>query len=98
MWSLRITDALLHGFNLVFNMAIGDEDVLPSIVVVVKKETAKTKRQQRRASNFRARSFIHEQSIAFVVIERKHLVRKIRNDQTRIARAIVIGRIDAHSS
>jgi hypothetical protein len=39
---LCVAHALLHFFDLVFNMAVGDQDIEPAIVVVVEEETAKT--------------------------------------------------------
>src|ERR1700681_2224153 len=73
MRRLSVADALLHALNLVFDMAVGHENILPPIIVIVKKETAEAKCHQRGAAHFRASSFVYEQAVAFVVIERKHL-------------------------
>src|SRR5580658_3643174 len=97
MRRLRVADAFLHRLDLVFDMAVGDEDVLPAVVIVVEEKAPEAKRNQRRAANFRARSFIHKQPIAFVVVERKHLVRKISNDQAGAAGAVVIRSVNAHT-
>jgi hypothetical protein len=42
----------LHAFNLIFNVAVGDKNILPAIVVVVEKETGKTQRNQASPTNF----------------------------------------------
>src|SRR5215467_12010171 len=36
MWRLGVGHALLHALDFVFDMSVGDEDVGPAIVVVVK--------------------------------------------------------------
>src|SRR5258708_37635125 len=95
---LSVADALLYTLDLVFDVAVGDEDVLPAVVIVVEEKTAEAQSYERRAANLRARSFIHEQAVAFVVVEREHLVGKICNDQAGAAGAVVIGGIDAHAS
>ena len=97
MWRLGVADALLHGFDLVFNVAVGDEDVLPSVVVVVEEEAAEAERDQRCAADVGVRSFVHEQAVAFVVVEREHLVGEIGDDQAGAAGAVVIGGVDAHA-
>src|ERR1700681_1546187 len=84
---LSVTDALLHALNLVFDVTVSYENVLPPIIVIVKKETAEAKCHQRGAPDFRARSFVHEQAVAFVVVKRKHLIGKVRDDQTDAAGA-----------
>ena len=39
---LGITHALLHPLDLIFNMAVGDENILPAVVVVIEKEAARS--------------------------------------------------------
>ncbi len=97
MRRLGVADALLHRFDLVFDVAVGDEDILPAVVIVVEEKAAEAERQQRRAADFRARSFIHKKAVAFVVVEREHLVCKICNHQAGAARPVVIHGVDAHA-
>src|ERR1700751_109304 len=98
MRGLGIADALLNFLELVLNVTIGHQDVRPAVVVVVEKETAESKRNQRSVTDFRAGSFIDEQAVALIVIEREHLVGKIGDDDTGMTGAVVIGGIDTHSS
>src|ERR1700719_4117980 len=92
-----VADALLHALNLVFDVTVSYENVLPAIIIVVEEKAAEAKRHQRRAAHFRTRSFVYEQAVAFVVIERKHLIGKVRDDQTGAAGAVVIRGIHAHA-
>src|ERR1700676_823154 len=94
---LRVADALLYALDLIFDVAVGDEDVLPAVVIVVEEETAEAERYERRTTDFRARSFIHEQAVAFVVVEREHLVCKICNDEAGAAGTVIIHSINAHA-
>ena len=48
-------------------------------------------------THFRLRSFIHEQSVAFVVVKRNHLVGKVCDDDAGASAAVVIGGIRAHA-
>src|SRR5260370_376447 len=74
----------LHLLNVRINVAVYHQNIRPAIQVVVEKETSKPERQQGSAAHVRARRFINEQSLAFVVIEGNHLIREIRNHQTDI--------------
>src|SRR6267154_2525410 len=97
MWRLSLAHALLDFFNLIFNVPIGHENVRPAVIVVIEKEAAEAKRDQGCAANFRAGSFVDEQAIPFVVIERDHLVGEVRNNQAGTARTVIIGGVDTHS-
>ena len=97
MHSLRIADIGLHFLNVVIDVAVGDENVLPAVEVVVKKEAAESQCQQGRAANFRARRFINKKTLAFVVIERNHLVREIGDEHTGVAGMVVVGGVHAHA-
>jgi len=57
---LRITDALLHPLDLIFNVTVGDKNIWPAVVVVIEKETAKTERDQGGSADFGLRSFVDE--------------------------------------
>src|SRR5262245_17215857 len=58
---------------------------------------SKSKKKQEKVS-VRSETFpmVDEEAIALVRIERHHLVREVADDQTRTARAVVIGGVDAH--
>src|SRR6185312_4767646 len=86
---LVVAHPLLHFFNLVFNVAVGDQNVRPSVVIVIKKETAEAERDQGCAAYFRARGLVNEKSIALVVIQREHLVGEITDDQAGVAGVVV---------
>ena len=78
-------------------MTVGDENILPAVVVVIEKETAETQRDQCGPANFRLRRFVNEQSVALVVIERDHLVGKVADHDAGVTAAIVVGRVHAHA-
>ncbi len=64
----------LHALNVRINMAVGDENIRPTVEIVVEEKAAESQREERRASDIRARSFIDEQSLSLIMIERNHLV------------------------
>src|ERR1700693_5875335 len=97
MGRLGIADPLLHMLDLIFNMAIGNKNILPAIVVVIEEETAEAQRDQRGPANLRLRGFVYEQAVAFVVIERDHLIGEVADDQTGVAAAVVVGGVGAHA-
>ena len=86
----------LHPLDLLFDVAVGREDVGEAVEVVVEEEHAKGQRQQAGATDRGARRLVHEQILPLVVIEAQHLVREVADDQVRTARAIVVGGIDTH--
>ena len=94
---LGVLDALLNALDLVFDMAVGDEDVEPAIEVVVEEERRKAQRQQAAPANLRARRLVDEQAISFVVIQRQHLVGEVADDDAGASGVIVVCRIDAHA-
>ena len=97
MRRLGISDALLHALDRVLDVAVGYENVRPAVVVVIEKEAAETERDQRGAAYFRLRSLVHEQSVAFVVIQREHLIGEVADDHAGMAAAVVVGGVDAHA-
>src|SRR6266568_9368595 len=97
MRRLSVTHALLYFFNLVFNVAVRDENIGPAIVVVIEEEAAEAERYQRGTTDFGAGCFVHKQAVAFVVIKREHLIGKVSNDQACTAGAVVVGSINAHA-
>src|SRR5258708_36781912 len=97
MRRLGIADTLLHALDGVFDVAIGDENIGPAVVVVIEEEAAEAERNQCGAADFRLRSFIDEQAVTFVVIERDHLIREVGNDDAGPAAAGVVGGVDSHA-
>src|SRR5258708_30584925 len=97
MRRLGIADPLLHALDGVFDVAIGDENIGPAVVVVIEEETAKTERDQGGAAHFGLRRFVDEQAVALVVIERDHLVGEVADDDAEAAAAVVVGGVDAHA-
>src|SRR5271169_6254483 len=53
---LSVAYAFLHPFDLILNVAVGNEDVRPAIVIVIKEETSEAKGDQRSPAHFRLRS------------------------------------------
>ena len=78
-------------------MAVRDQNVRPAVEVIIEEEAAKAKSEQGSAPDLRARSFIDEESLSFIVIKREHLVRKISDQEAGEARVVVIRRIHAHA-
>jgi len=68
-----------------------------SIEIVVEEKTAEAKSEQGSAADFGARSS-STKSLSFVVIERKHLIREVRNQQAGEAGVIVVGGVHAHAA
>jgi hypothetical protein len=60
MRRLGIANALLYSFDGIFNVAVGDKNIRPAVVVVIEKEATKSQRNQRRAPHFGLRSLVHE--------------------------------------
>ncbi len=87
----------LNALDVGIDMAVGNENVGPAIEIVVEEKTAEAKSEQGSAADFGARSLVNEESFAFVVIERKHLIREVRNQQAGEAGVIVVGGVHAHA-
>src|SRR5579883_1231472 len=94
---LAVPDTLLDALDVVLNMAVGHEDVLPSVVIVVEEETREAQCEQAIAAHLGTGRLIHEQALPFIVVEGHHLIGEVANDDARPARAIVIGGINAHA-
>src|SRR5712664_3645883 len=97
MRRFSVADALLHAFDLVFDMAVGHEDVGPAVVVVVEEKAAEAEGDEGGASDFGLRGFIDEQAVAFVVIERDHLVGEVADDDAGVSAAVVVGGVGAYA-
>src|SRR5579863_3245014 len=94
---LGIADALLYSADGVFDMSVSNKNVGPAVVVVVEKETSEAESDQSRAAHFRLRSLVHEQPVAFVVVERDHLIGEVCDQDARVAAAIIVGGVHAHA-
>ena len=84
--------------NLLLDVSVHGEDVLLPVQVVVEEEDAEGERQQAGAPDGGARRLVDEQPVALVPIQREHLVGEVADEQVRTARAIVVGRVDAHGA
>src|SRR5258708_1390618 len=69
----------LNALDVSIDVAVRYQNVWPAIEIVVEEKASKAESKQGSAADFRARSFVNEEAFAFVVIEREHLVREIRN-------------------
>ena len=97
MRRLRVGDAFLHALDLLFDVTVGHEDVEPAVQIVVEEKASEAEREQTRAAHLRARRFVHEQSIAFVVVESQHLIREVADEHAGAAGTVVIGSVHAHA-
>src|SRR5579871_983813 len=97
MRRLRVAHALLYTFAFVFDVAVGDEDVGPAVVVVVEEEAGEAESDQGVASDFGLRSLVDEQAVALVVVEGDHLVGEVADQNARMTAAVVVGGVGAHA-
>src|SRR5512133_2485399 len=97
MRRLAILDPLLNSFNVRFNVAVGDENVRPAIKVKILKIAGKTQAEETGAADLGAWCLVHEQAIAFVVVERNHLVGEIADDDRWPSTTIVVSRVYTHA-
>src|SRR4051794_33624350 len=79
-------------------MTVGAEDIGQTVEIVIEEKCAECQAEKACTAQLGARSLVNEDSVAFVVIQRKHLVREIADKQGRPAAAIVISRVGAHST
>src|ERR1017187_3228893 len=82
---LAVTYARLHAPDLVFDVAVGGEDIRMAVQVVIEEEDPETQGKQAGAADGGERRLIHKKTGALVVIEPQHLVRKIALQQVRSA-------------
>src|SRR6267154_2508793 len=87
----------LHALNVGVDVAIGHENVGPAVEIVSEEKTAEAESEQGSAADFRARSFVDEESFSFVVIEREHLVREIGDQEAGEAGVIVVSGVHTHA-
>ena len=97
MRRLGVAHTLLHSLDFVFNVAVGDEDVGPAVVVVIEEEAAEAERHQGVAADLGLWGFVDEEAVALVVVERDHLVGEIADNQAGMAAAVVVGSVGAHA-
>src|SRR6266567_2894517 len=82
VWRLGVAHSFLHALDLILNVAVGDKNIWPAVVVIVEEETSKAECDQRGPPYFRLWGFVDKQAIAFVVVERHHLIGKVADDDT----------------
>src|SRR5258708_6122545 len=87
----------LHTLDIRVDVAVRDQDVGPAIEIVIEEKAAEAESEQGSAADLRAWSFVDEESLTFVVIEREHLVRKISDQEAGEARVVVIRRVHTHA-
>src|SRR6266700_1719823 len=87
----------LHALDIGVDVAVGYKNIGPAVEIVIEKKAAKAESEQGSAADFRARSFVNEESFSFVVIEREHLVRKIGDQQAGETGVVVVGGVHAHA-
>src|SRR5215831_3516062 len=97
MRRLGIAHALLNLFDLVFDVTVGDENVQPAIIVVIEKEASESESHQCCPADFGSRGFVYKQTVTLIVIEREHLVGKVRDDDAGMSGAVIVGGINSHS-
>src|SRR5262245_42714049 len=97
MRRLSIFDSRLDALDVFLDMTISDENVEPAVKIVIEKETAENQREKAVSSDFRTWGFVDEQTIAFVVIEREHLIGEIRNHHAGKSGAVIVCGCDTHA-
>ena len=88
---LPVFDALLDLFDVIFDVAIGDENIRMTVQIVIKEKTGEAKRQQAGMADLRPGRFVNKQSISFIVVKGHHLAIEAiaRTLQLRIQRLAV---------
>src|SRR5689334_12008008 len=66
------------------------------VEVIIEEKYPKRQSQQTRPPDRRTRRFVDKKSVALVVIQAEHLVRKVPDEQMRLAASIVIRGINTH--
>src|SRR5260370_25197861 len=92
-----VFDICLNALDVGIDVAVRYQNVWPAIEIVIKEEASESESEQGSAANFRAWSLVNEESFSFVVIEREHLVREIRNQEAGKAGVIVVGGVHTHA-
>jgi len=83
--------------NRVEIMALGDEEILPAIIIIVEKADAPAGMLHSGARQAGTEAGIRKRGVAIVLVESVVLVGQIGDQQVRPAVVIVIGEIDAHA-
>src|SRR5207249_8309283 len=91
---MEIGIADLDGVKIV---ALGDQEILPTVIVVVEEAYAPSGVGHGDASDAGREAVVGESRVAVVLVEGVALVGKVRNDQIRPAVIIIVGEIDAHT-
>src|SRR5215207_6813572 len=78
-------------------MAVCDEDIQPTIEIVVVEEASESQGEKTGSTDFRSDSFIDKEAVSFVVIQGKHFVGKVGDQNAGIAGSVVVRGGDAHS-
>src|SRR5688572_20156263 len=94
---LSVLDSGLNAFDIHFDVAVGHEHVEPAIEIVVEEEATEAQGEKAGSPDFRTRRFVDKQPVTLIVIEREHLVGKVRNHQAWISGSIVIRGRHSHS-
>lgn len=79
-------------------MIVGHKQVLPSVIVVVKKTSAPSKVLPGREGNARREGHISEQSVSQVSIERVVVIRKMSHEKVEMTVVIEASESNSHSS
>src|SRR2546423_9410492 len=78
-------------------MAVGDDDVLPSVAVEIQEGRAPTEEGNRRLAESRLESDVGEVALAVVVVERVRVVGEVRDVEVYEAVVVVVADGDAHA-
>ena len=89
LWGLSIRDPLLNFVDVVFDVTICNKNVLMAVEIQIKEKAAESQGQQASLTHGGCGRFIHKQTLALVVIEIKHFVGEVRDNQAGIAGAVI---------
>ena len=79
------------------DMAVGNDQIQPTIVVKIDKAGAPTKKRKRNLAEAGQKSYIGKISIAIVVIEHVRVVGKVCNVEADATRVVIVADRDSHS-
>ena len=97
MIALGVAGPQVAAVNSRVHVAVGNEQVVVAVVVVIEKTRPPPQGADARAAKGRTEARVGEKSPAIIVVERVVVVREIGDEEIEIAVAIVVTGRDAHA-
>src|SRR5262249_38569839 len=94
----RVGDLRLNLVDVIGDVTVGHKEIRLAVEIIIEKEDAESQRKHCRLTDVRSGSLVNEQSLALIAEDGQHIVRKVADDNARIARSINIREIGPHPS